>query len=194
MALFGLAGLGMFANSLFVTGTTEGLVAVSLFVLMGEILVRSGTMEVLHDSIDTLIGRLRGRQYILVLALSTVVGSLAGSAMAVAAMLGRSMLPTMVARGYNRPVAAASIMAGSLLAPIIPPSIVAVIIGTLAKSLRRGSLGGRNPSRFSSRRALLPGGRGPALVEALPGTGGGRPPGFTATNGSPLGVVSSLFM
>lgn len=131
--LFGPAGLAMFANSLYVTGTSESLVAVSLFVLMGELLVRSGTMEVLHDSVDALIGRVRGRQYILVMALSTVVGSLAGSAMAVAAMFGRSMLPTMAARGYDRPLAAGTIMAGALLAPIIPPSIVAVIIGMMAK-------------------------------------------------------------
>jgi tripartite ATP-independent transporter DctM subunit len=47
-------------------------------------------------------------------------------------MLGRSVMPPMVQRGYDRELTAGVMMAGALLAPIIPPSVLAIIIGTLA--------------------------------------------------------------
>ena len=48
----------MFANSLFDTTNMAALATIPLFILMGEILFRSGTMEVLLDSVDKLVGRI----------------------------------------------------------------------------------------------------------------------------------------
>lgn len=123
---------GMVTNSLYETGTTAALGTVPLFILLGEILFRSGCMEVLLDSIDKLVGRVRGRQYVLSISLSTVLGALSGSAIAVGAMLGRSLLPIMRGRGYDTKLSIGTILAGACLAPIIPPSILAIIVGTLA--------------------------------------------------------------
>ncbi|MCC6304887.1 MAG: TRAP transporter large permease subunit [Rhodobacteraceae bacterium] len=130
--IIGPAGFPMFANSILDTVTTNSLAAIPLFLLMGELLFRSGTMDVLFNSVDTLVGRVRGRQYVLVVVLSAVFGALSGVAMAVAAMLGRSIMPVMVARGYDRDIAAGLIVSGASLAPIIPPSMLAIIIGSLA--------------------------------------------------------------
>lgn len=130
--VIGPAGFPMFANSLLDTTTTTSLASIPLFVLMGELLFRSGTMDVLFDSIDKLVGRVRGRQYVLVVALSAVFGALSGVAMAVAAMLGRAIMPGMQTRGYDRDIAAGLIIGGASLAPIIPPSLLAVIVGSLA--------------------------------------------------------------
>ena len=63
--LFGPAGFGLFANSIYSTATLGALSAVPLFIVMGEILFRCGAMEVLFDSLDRLVGRIRGRQYVL---------------------------------------------------------------------------------------------------------------------------------
>jgi len=76
--------------------------------------------------------RFRKRQRLVVIGLSTVFGALSGSAVAVAAMLGRSVLPLMQARGYDMRLAAGTILSGASLAPIIPPSLVAIIVGSLA--------------------------------------------------------------
>jgi tripartite ATP-independent transporter DctM subunit len=132
LVVIGPAGFGMFANSVFDTATTKPLLTIPFFILLGEILFRSGTIEVLFDSVDKLVGRLRGRQYILVIALSVILGALSGAGMAVAAMLGRSVLPGMVKRGYNKNLSAGVILGGCGLAPIIPPSILVIIIGTLS--------------------------------------------------------------
>ncbi len=132
VVLFGPAGFGLFVNSVVDTATSSGFATIPLFILMGEILFRSGAVEVLFDSVDRLIGRVRGRLYVLVVSLSTLFGALSGSAVAVVAMLGRSMLPDMVRRGYDKKLSAALIQGGASLAPIIPPSLLAVIIGSMA--------------------------------------------------------------
>lgn len=130
--VIGTAGFPMFANSVLDTATTTSLATIPLFILMGELLFRSGTMDILFDSIDKLVGKVRGRQYVLVVVLSAVFGALSGVAMAVAAMLGRAIMPGMHDRGYDRSIAAGLIIGGASLAPIIPPSLLAIIVGSLA--------------------------------------------------------------
>ncbi len=130
--IIGPAGFPMFANSILDTASTTSLASIPLFILMGELLFRSGTMDVLFDSIDKLVGRVRGRQYVLVVMLSAVFGALSGVAMAVAAMLGRAIMPGMQDRGYNKGIAAGLIIGGASLAPIIPPSLLAIIVGSIA--------------------------------------------------------------
>jgi tripartite ATP-independent transporter DctM subunit len=133
LVILGPAGFGMFANSIFATGTINALAAVPLFILMGEILFRSGAMEVLFDSMDRLVGKIRGRQYVLCILLSAVLGALSGAAMAVAGLLGRSLFPTMLQRGYDKHLSAGTILAGASLDPIIPPSVLAILIATIAQ-------------------------------------------------------------
>ena len=91
LVMLGPAGFGMLANSMYASATLSALTAVPLFIVMGELLFRSGAMEVLFDSLDRLIGRIRGRQYVLCILLSAIVGALSGAAMAVAGLLGRSL-------------------------------------------------------------------------------------------------------
>ena len=130
--IIGPAGFPMFVNSVYDTATTTSLASIPLFILMGELLFRSGTMDVLFDSIDKLVGKVKGRQYVLVVVLSAVFGALSGVAMAVAAMLGRAIMPGMQERGYDRNIAAGLIVGGASLAPIIPPSLLAIIVGSIA--------------------------------------------------------------
>lgn len=145
--LFGTTGFGMFTNSLYNTVTQESLMAIPLFILMGEILFRSNAVEILIDSIDKMVGNVRGRNYVLVTVLSTVFGALSGSAVAVAAMLGRSVMPVMEQLGYDRRLSISAILGGASLAPIIPPSLLVIMIGSMvdtsiAKLLIAGILPG----------------------------------------------------
>ncbi|MEW5420311.1 TRAP transporter large permease subunit [Amorphus sp. 3PC139-8] len=130
--MLGPSGYGMFIASMFDTTTTNSLVTIPMFILMGEILFRSNAVDVLFHSIDTIVGKVRGRQYVLTVLLATIFSTLSGAAMGVAAMLSRSLLPTMVARGYDSKLAIGNILAGASLAPLIPPSILAIIVGMLA--------------------------------------------------------------
>lgn len=135
IAIFGSAGYGMVANSIYQLTTMEALTTIPLFILMGEILMRSGSIDVLFAAIDKLIGRIRGRQYHMALTLSAILGAPAGSGIAVAAMLGRSVMTPMLRRGYDPQLTAGVMMGGALLAPIIPPSVLAIVIGTLTQTV-----------------------------------------------------------
>lgn len=132
LVVFGERGFGLIANSIFDTSTIVALSAIPLFILMGELLNRSGSVDLLFRSMDKLVGRVPGRQYVLTVLLSVIFGALSGAAMAVAAMMSRSLYPTMIARGYNAKLSMGSIMAGASLAPIIPPSVLVIVIATLA--------------------------------------------------------------
>ncbi len=133
VAIFlGPQAFGLVANSLFTTATTGSLTAIALFVLMGEILFRSGTSEVLFEAVDRFVGRLLGRQFVLAGLLAAVFGALSGSNMAVSAMMAKSVFPGMAARGYDRKLSIGMILGGASLAPVIPPSVLTIIIATLA--------------------------------------------------------------
>jgi len=132
LVLVGPRGYGLFTNSIYETATSPSLITVALFVLMGEILFRSGSVDLLFNSVDRLVGEVRGRLYIVVMLLATIFGALSGSAVAVAAMLGGSLLPMMRERGYDAGLSTGTILAGASLAPIIPPSLLAIIVGSLA--------------------------------------------------------------
>jgi len=130
--LIGPRGFILVANSIFDSANISTLSAIPLFILMGEILTRSGSVENLFRAMDGLVGKIRGRQYLLTVLISVVFGALSGAAMAVAAMMGRSLYPTMMARRYDPGLSIGTILAGASLAPIIPPSVLIVIIATLA--------------------------------------------------------------
>ncbi len=132
MIVLGQPGFGMVANSIFETTNVAAMSAVPLFILMGELLFRSGSIDILFDSVDKLVGRVRGRQYVLCIVLSTIFGALSGAAMGVAAMMARTLYPGMIGRGYDSRLSTGAILAGASLAPIIPPSVLVIIIGTLA--------------------------------------------------------------
>jgi tripartite ATP-independent transporter DctM subunit len=132
LLLMGPAGLGLFANSIFDTATTEALVAIPLYVLLGELLFRTGGITTLYGSLNRLIGAIPGRLYVIATTLAAFLGALSGSAMASVAMLGRFIYPTMIDRGCDRRLSIGTILAGATLDPIIPPSVLAIILATLA--------------------------------------------------------------
>lgn len=130
--LSGVPALNLIVNSMYSTGTSFSLAAIPMFILLGEILFRTGSVGVLFNAVDRIIGNFRARLFGVVISLSTIFGALSGSSMAVAAMMGGSMLPEMRKRGYHRGLSLGSIVAGAALAPIIPPSILAILVGMLA--------------------------------------------------------------
>lgn len=131
--LIGPSGLGLFVNSIINTATMSSLVTIPFFILMGDILYRANAVDALVRATDTLIGRLRGRHYVLSIAVSTILATLSGSAMASSAMLCRTVYPVMMSRGYDRRMSLGVILGGACLAPIIPPSVLAIIIATVAE-------------------------------------------------------------
>lgn len=130
--LIGTRGAGLFVNSMLDTVTSEALVAIPMFILLGELLFRTGGVTKLFEGLDALIGAIRGRLYVIAVMVAAFLGAISGSALASVAVLGRFVYPTMIERGCDRKLAIGTILGGATLDAIIPPSIVGIILATLA--------------------------------------------------------------
>lgn len=109
--------------------TREILIAVPLFVFMGVMLEKSRIAEELLQNMGDLFGPLRGGLGISVIFVGALLAASTGIVGATVVTMGLLSLPTMLKRGYDIPLASASIAASGTLGQIIPPSIVLVILG-----------------------------------------------------------------
>lgn len=129
----GLIGIEqMIANSTS-SVTSFALVPVPLFLIMGELLFHSGLAFRVFNALDKCFGGVRGRLAYLTVGGGTIFATLSGSSMANTAMLGTTMMPDMMARGYKPHIIMGPILATGGLAMIIPPSSLAVLLGSLAR-------------------------------------------------------------
>ncbi|MCP5089066.1 MAG: TRAP transporter large permease subunit [Rhodobacteraceae bacterium] len=109
------------------------LVPISLFLLMGEILLQTGVAFKAIGAIDKMISRIPGRLSVVSVIGGTVFSSLSGSTIANTAILGSVLLPDMMKRGYKPSIAMGPIMAVGGIAMLIPPSALAVLLASLAE-------------------------------------------------------------
>jgi tripartite ATP-independent transporter DctM subunit len=120
-----------------------------LFYLLGEILFQSKAVNIILESVDKLIGKVRARLNVTAICVGTVLGTLSGAAMADAAVLGATLLPEMTRRGYDKTLSLGSILCAGCLGAIIPPSVLAVLIGVLANvSISKLLIAGFLPGLF----------------------------------------------
>ena len=104
-----------------------------LFLIMGSLFFRSGLGENVFRAIDMCIGNLRARLAYLTVLSGAVFASLSGSSLANTGMMGSTMVPAMLARGYRPHMAYGPVLGAGSLAVIIPPSALAVLLGSLAQ-------------------------------------------------------------
>ncbi len=109
------------------------LTPVPLFLIMGSLFFRSGLGDGVFNAIDLCIGNLRARLSYLVVLAGAVFASLSGSSLANTGMMGSSMVPEMLRRGYKPHMAYGPVLGAGGLAVIIPPSSLAVLLGSLAQ-------------------------------------------------------------
>jgi len=129
--------LNMFDAQILAQNIIEGansfpLLAVPFFMLAGEIMNAGGLSKRIVAFATTLVGHLRGGLGYVGIMAAVIMGALSGSAVADAAALAALLLPVMHRAGYDKARSAGLIAAGSIIAPIIPPSIGFVIFGVTA--------------------------------------------------------------
>lgn len=117
----------------FSNAITFGLAPVSLFLLMGEVLLHTGVAFKAIGAIDRIISRLPGRLSIVSIIGGTVFSSLSGSTIANTAILGSVLLPDMMKKGYQPSMSMGPIMAVGGIAMLIPPSALAVLLASIAE-------------------------------------------------------------
>lgn len=108
------------------------LLPIPLFIFMGEIMFYTGIAARAIDAVDRLIARIPGRLSLVAIVGGTIFSSLSGSTIANTAMLGSTLLPEMYKRGYKPSISIGPIVAVGGLAMLIPPSALAVLLGSIA--------------------------------------------------------------
>lgn len=131
--LGGSNALSLLATSSFSSIGQFTLIPIPLFILMGELLMRTGLAGKTVEAVDHWIGRIPGRLSLSAVGGGTLFGALSGASMASVAMLGSTLVPEMTRRGYKPAMSVSSILAGGGLAVLIPPSALGVLLGALAQ-------------------------------------------------------------
>ena len=130
--LGGEQGLSQLARNAVQSVTSFSLTPIPFFVLMGEVLFHSGVALKAIDAFSLLIRRVPGRLSVIAIVAGTVFSAISGSTIATTALLGSLMLPTMLERGYDKRLAMGPIMGIGGVDMLIPPSALAVLLGSLA--------------------------------------------------------------
>ena len=131
---------------LFAGMNSYALIALPLFILMGQIMNASGITERLVSFCLVFVGRFPGGLGLVNVTASMLFGGISGSSASDTASIGSVLIPEMEKRGYPREFAAGITVASSTMGMIIPPSIPIVIYAVTAQeSVGRLFLGGLVP-------------------------------------------------
>ncbi|HEY6133210.1 MAG TPA: TRAP transporter large permease [Rubrivivax sp.] len=110
------------------------LVAVPLFVLLGELLVRGGFTDRMYRSLSDWLNPLPGGLLHTNIGASAMFAAVSGSSVATAATIGTVAIPAFKGRGYDPRLVLGSIAAGATLGILIPPSINMIIYGAMTNT------------------------------------------------------------
>jgi len=143
MAIIGLVGgvlafgppfIGSIGNVVWGVHNSFILTAVPLFILMGEILLRSGVADKMYGALATWMGWLPGNLLHTNIGCCALFSATTGSSVACAATVGTIALPALEERGFSKKLSLGSLAAGGTMGILIPPSIALIIYGSLTNN------------------------------------------------------------
>ena len=195
----GEAGLSQLILNVRESLTSFSLLPIPLFILMGEVMFRSGVGFRAIDVVDQWFGRVPGRLSLVAITSGTLLAAVSGSTLASAALLGEILLPEMQRRGYKHEMSIGPILGTGGLAMLIPPSALAIVLAALCDIsigglLIAGIVPGIMIATFMATYVIIrcwlqPEIAPPYQVEAVPR---GRKIWETIVNVLPLGVIIFL--
>lgn len=110
-----------------------GLLALPLFMLLGELMNAGGITRRLLAMAMAVIGGMRGSLAYVNVVANALMAAILGSATAQIAIMSQVLAPEMARKGYDRAFAVSTTVAAGLLSPIIPPSMMFVIYGVMVQ-------------------------------------------------------------
>lgn len=146
LTLWGHDALSIMGVQIFSVMQSQLLLAVPLYVLMANILQRSGVIESLYKAMDLWFSRLPGGLAIGTIIICMLMAAMTGIVGAAVAAMGILALPSMLERNYDKHLALGTICAGGTLGILIPPSVIAIIYASTAQiSVGKMFIGGVVP-------------------------------------------------
>ena len=129
----GTGGFTSISSVVWNTANNYILIAVPLFLLMGEVILRSGVSDRFYRGVATLLVWAPGGLLHANIVASAIFSAISGSSVATAASVGTVAIPELRARGYENKIVFGSLAAGGTLGILIPPSIVMILYGALVE-------------------------------------------------------------
>lgn len=126
-------GLSSIPSVIWNTANSYILIAVPMFLLLGEIILRSGVSAYFYRGVSAMMGRTPGGLLHANIIACGLFSAISGSSVATAAAVGTVAIPEMVKRGYRPRIVFGSLAAGGTLGILIPPSIVMILYGALVE-------------------------------------------------------------
>ncbi|MFN5449489.1 MAG: TRAP transporter large permease [Oligoflexus sp.] len=105
--------------------------AIPLFVFMGVMLEKSRLADDLLDVMGHMAGGVPGGMAVGIILFGVMMGATTGIVGATVITLGLLTLPTLIRRGYNKPIACGAICASGTLGQIIPPSLILILLSDI---------------------------------------------------------------
>ena len=133
MVLFIDVPLTVLPNRMWSQLATFPFLAVPFFILAGEIMNEAGITQRLVNFANLLVGRIRGGLGQVNIMASMLFAGITGSAIGDTAALGSIMIPAMEKEGYDKDFSVAVTASSSIIGPIIPPSLLMIILGVAAE-------------------------------------------------------------
>ena len=133
LLLYGEGAVEMPFNAAFKLFNWFPMLTLPLFIYMGYILSESGIAEDLYKMLHVWFGRLRGGLAIGTILLMVIISAMNGLSVAGMAIGATIALPEMLRRGYDKVMISGVVQGGSSLGILIPPSVVLVLYGMIAR-------------------------------------------------------------
>ncbi len=142
----GIKGLFQLPASILSQLNSFILVAIPLYILMGELIFVSGIGRDIYNAFSKWLNRVPGGLAIATIYSSALFGAMCGVSIAGVAAIGTMAIPEMLKRGYDKKLAAGAVAASGALAVLIPPSISFILYGSLSgESVAKLFIGGIIP-------------------------------------------------
>ncbi len=135
LALLVLGGFSPLMAPQAILSTLDGfiLLAVPLFLLMANVLLKGGVGDDLFAAVNSWVGHWPGGLAVATILSCAIFAAISGSSVATAATIGTVAIPAMIARGYDKRFVYGLLAAGGTLGILIPPSIPMIVYGFITE-------------------------------------------------------------
>ncbi len=143
---WGPASLFLIGNKIVGMIFNHTLISIPFFLFMANVLARSGIADDFYDAMYKWMGPLRGGLAMGTVIICALIAAMSGVSAVGVVTMGTIALPAMLKRGYDKNIAAGTILAGGALGQLIPPSLLAIIFSSMANlSVGKMFLAGATP-------------------------------------------------
>lgn len=132
MVIKGPAALTPMASATFTSITRDVFLALPQFIFMAAVLEMSGLGSAMYDLMHKWMAGLRGGLAMGTIGIATAMAAMSGSASTATLTMGMLAYPEMERRGYDKRMAIGCIPAGGVLGPLIPPSVLMIIVASVS--------------------------------------------------------------